>query len=60
VVQAKGRGGSAIFSLNGTSTSTAVGEAIGATGWRLHAAEADSVVIERNGQQQRVSIGGAP
>ncbi|MCP9772848.1 hypothetical protein KBY66_09435 [Synechococcus sp. Tobar12-5m-g] len=60
VVQAKGRGGSAIFSLDGTSTSTVVGEAIGATGWRLQAAEADSVVIERNGQQQRVSIGGAP
>jgi len=60
VVQANGRGGSAIFSLEGNSTSTTVGEAIGSTGWRLHSARGDSVVIERNGQQQRVSIGGSP
>jgi hypothetical protein len=60
VVQARGRGGSAIFSLDGASTSTQVGEAIGATGWRLHATDGESVVIERNGQQQRVSIGGGP
>jgi type II secretory pathway component PulC len=60
VVQASGRGRSAIFSLEGNSTSTTVGEAIGSTGWRLHSASGDSVVIERNGQQQRVSIGGSP
>jgi len=60
VVQASGKGGSAIFSLDGTATSTQVGEPIGATGWRLQAADGESVVIERNGHQQRVSIGGAP
>ncbi|WP_457767653.1 hypothetical protein [Cyanobium sp. ULC082] len=60
VVQANGRGGSAIFSLEGNATSTAVGEPIGSTGWRLHSTSGDSVVIERNGQQQRVSIGGSP
>jgi len=60
VVQARGKGGSAIFSLDGTATSTQVGEPIGATGWRLQAADGESVVIERNGQQQRVSLGGGP
>ena len=60
VVEARGRGGSAIFSLDGTSTSTAVGEPIGSTGWRLQATDGESVLIERNGQQQRVSIGGSP
>jgi type II secretory pathway component PulC len=58
VVQAAGKGGSAIFQMGGSSTSAAVGEAIGSTGWRLQEASGDSVVIERNGEQQRVSISG--
>jgi hypothetical protein len=58
VVQAAGKGGSAIFQMGGSSTSAAVGETIGSTGWRLQEASGDSVVIERNGQQQRVSISG--
>ncbi len=58
VVQVPGQSGSAIFQMGGSSTSASVGEAIGATGWRLHSASGNSVVIERNGQQQRVSISG--
>ncbi|MCT0219606.1 hypothetical protein KQ304_11475 [Synechococcus sp. CS-1329] len=58
VVQVPGQSGSAIFQMGGSSTSAAVGETIGATGWRLHSANGNSVVIERNGQQQRVSISG--
>ncbi|MDM7937766.1 MAG: hypothetical protein QUV06_09945 [Cyanobium sp. CZS 48M] len=58
VVQVPGQNGSAIFQMGGSSTSASVGEAIGSTGWRLHSANGNSVVIERNGQQQRVSISG--
>ncbi|MCP9840850.1 hypothetical protein KBY93_09405 [Synechococcus sp. J7-Johnson] len=58
VVQVPGQSGSAIFQMGGSSTSAAVGEAIGSTGWRLRSASGNSVVIERNGQQQRVSISG--
>lgn len=58
VVQVPGQSGSAIFQMGGSSTSASVGEAIGSTGWRLSSASGNSVVIERNGQQQRVSISG--
>lgn len=60
VVQAQGKGGSAIFQMGDHSASAAVGEAIGGSGWRLMSTSGDSVVIERNGQQQRVRIGGSP
>jgi hypothetical protein len=58
VVQVPGQNGSAIFQMDGSSTSASVGEAIGSSGWRLRSANGNSVVIERNGQQQRVSISG--
>jgi hypothetical protein len=58
VVQVPGQNGSAIFQMGGSSTSASVGEAIGSTGWRLSSASGNSVVIERNGQQKRVSISG--
>lgn len=58
VVQVPGENGSAIFQMGGSSTSAAVGEMIGGTGWRLRSASGESVVIERNGQQQQVSISG--
>jgi hypothetical protein len=58
VVQAQGHGGSAIFQIGSASTSAAVGEAIGSSGWRLRSAQADYAVIERNGEQRRVSISG--
>jgi hypothetical protein len=56
VVQVPGQGGSAIFQIGGSSTSAAVGESIGASGWRLRSAGGDSAVIEKGGEQLRVSI----
>lgn len=56
VVQVPGRPGSAIFQVNGSSTSAAAGESIGGSGWRLQAASGDSAVIERDGIQRRISI----
>jgi hypothetical protein len=56
VVQVPGRGGSAIFQIGGTSTTAGVGESIGGSGWRLRSATGDTAVIERGGQQRRISI----
>ncbi len=56
VVQVAGQSGSAIFQIGGSSTSAAVGESIGASGWRLRSASGDSAVIEKGGEQLRVSI----
>ena len=56
VVQVAGQSGSAIFQIGGSSTSAAVGESIGASGWRLRYAGGDSAVIEKGGEQLRVSI----
>lgn len=58
VVQVPGRSGSAIFQVGGSSTSAAVGESIGNSGWRLFSASGDSAVIERAGEQRRLSISG--
>lgn len=56
VVQVPGQSGSAIFQTGGSSTSAAVGENIGSSGWRLLSASGDSAILERGGQQRRVSI----
>jgi hypothetical protein len=56
VVQVPGRSGSAIFQVGGSSTSAAVGDSIGASGWRLRSASGDTAVIERGGQVRRISI----
>ena len=56
VVQVAGQSGSAIFQIGGSSTSAVVGESIGASGWRLRSAGGDSAVIEKGGEQLRVSI----
>ena len=56
VVQVPGRPASAIFQVEGSSTSAASGEAIGNSGWRLQSASGDSAVIERQGVQQRITI----
>jgi hypothetical protein len=56
VVQVPGQSGSAIFQIGGSSTSAAVGESIGSSGWRLRSANGDSAVIEKGGEQRRVSI----
>jgi hypothetical protein len=56
VVQVPGQSGSAIFQLGGSSTSAAVGESIGSSGWRLHSANGDTAVIEKGGEQRQISI----
>jgi hypothetical protein len=56
VVQVPGQSGSAIFQLGGSSTSAAVGESIGSSGWRLRSASGDMAVIEKGGEQRRISI----
>jgi len=56
VVQVPGQSGSGIFQIGGSSTSAAVGESIGSTGWRLRSASGDTAVIEKGGEQRRVSI----
>lgn len=56
VVEVPGRPGSAIFQVDGSSSSAAAGEAIGSSGWRLQSASGDTAVIERNGVQRRISI----
>lgn len=58
VVQSPGRGGSAIFRLNGSFANASSGESIGASGWRLLSTSGDSALIERGGVSRRVSIGG--
>lgn len=57
VIQIPGRSGAAIFQVNGSSTSAAVGEAIGSSGWRLRSASGESAVIERGSEQRRLNIG---
>lgn len=57
VVAAPGRAGTAIFQVDGTSTSVAVGQGIGSSGWRLRATAGDSALIERGGELRRLSIG---
>ena len=56
VVQVPGQSGSAIFQLGGSSTSAAVGESIGSSGWRLRSASGDTAIIEKGGEQRRISI----
>ncbi len=56
IVQVPGRSGSAIFQVGNGSTTAAVGENIGGSGWRLVSASGDSAVIERGAEQRRVSI----
>ena len=56
VIQIPGRGSSAIFQVDGNSTSAGIGESIGSSGWRLRSASGDTALIERGGEQRRVSI----
>ena len=58
VVQAAGHGATAIFQIGGSSSTAAVGELIGYSNWRLHSASSDSVLIERGGEQRRLSLSG--
>ena len=52
-------GGSAIFQLDNQSLSAAPGESIGNSGWSLLSISSTGAVIERNGERQSLSIGGA-
>jgi len=58
VVQAPGHGATAIFQIGGSSSTASVGELIGGTNWRLRSASNDSVLIERGGEQRRLSLSG--
>lgn len=59
VVHAGGGQGSAIFQLDQLSLSAAPGEAIGNSGWRLKTVQANGAVIEREGVERSLSVGGA-
>jgi len=56
LVGAPGRAGSAIFQVGETSMNVNVGEAIGGSGWRLRAADAESALIERGTDVRRIAI----
>jgi hypothetical protein len=56
VVQIPGRPAAAIFQMGDGSTTVAVGERIGTSGWRLRSADADSAVVEQAGQLRRISL----
>ena len=57
VVAVPGKPGSAIFQMGGSTTTVAVGEGIGGSGWRLIASDGDSVEIENQGEVRHLSIG---
>lgn len=50
---------SAIFQLKQTSTSAKPGENIGSSNWRLDSVNANGAVINSQGQQRQLNIGGA-
>jgi hypothetical protein len=58
VIQTPGQPSTAIFQINGISTSAGIGERIGSSGWLLRSASGETAVLERGGLQQRVQIQG--
>jgi len=56
IIQGNGSSGSAIFQWEGSSANARSGEVIGTSGWRLRTTNGDSVIIERGGQKQRLSL----
>ncbi len=52
-------GGSAIFQLDNQSLSAIPGDSIGNSGWFLLSISSTGAVIERNGERQSLSVGGA-
>ncbi len=50
---------SAIFQLETLSASASAGDNIGNSGWRLAAVTANGALIERQGEQHRLSVGGS-
>ena len=59
VVHSGNGGGSAIFQLGDLSVSSFPGEPIGNSGWTLRSVSANGAVMEREGSQRSLSIGGA-
>ena len=59
VVHAGGGQGSAIFQLDQLSISASPGEVIGNSGWQLNSVQANGVVIDYDGVQRRLTVGGA-
>ena len=58
VMQSPGGLSSAIFQLNNTSVSAAIGESLGSSGWTLESVGESSAVIRNNGQMRTLSVGG--
>jgi hypothetical protein len=58
VIQTPGQPSTAIFQINGISTSAGIGERIGSSGWLLRSASGETAILERGGLQQRVQIQG--
>lgn len=59
VVHSGNGGGSAIFQLGDLSVSSFPGEPIGNSGWTLRSVSANGAVMEREGVQRSLSVGGA-
>lgn len=57
VVGSPGKPGSAIFQMGGSTSTVAVGDSIGSSGWRLRSTEGDSVLIDHDGDVRRITIG---
>ena len=59
VVHSGNGGGSAIFQIGDVSVSSFPGEPIGNSGWTLRSVSANGAVMEREGAQRSLSVGGA-
>ena len=59
VVHSGNGGGSAIFQIEDLSVSSFPGEPVGNSGWTLRSVSANGAVIEREGSQRSLSVGGA-
>lgn len=59
VVHSGNGGGSAIFQIGDVSVSSFPGEPIGNSGWTLRSVSANGAVMEREGVQRSLSVGGA-
>ena len=59
VVHSGDGGGSAIFQIEDLSVSSFPGEPVGNSGWTLRSVSANGAVIEREGSQRSLSVGGA-
>ena len=56
IVNLPGKAGSAIFQVGSDSVNAGIGDRIGCTDWRLASTGQDSAVIEKEGEQRRLTI----